>query len=164
MLYIVYNWQKILIIEKMRILSIDFQIQYISKNRPTYWLKVILQIRSYSVIFGEQKKYFSCSSIDPSLFSSAIYYWINQFWLIFFKKDIAKEIIKRSSIHIIYRKRNFQQGYSVRILTSSNHIIGKTISGNEATCLMSRTWLTARFIWILALALNAVPIIGRTSR
>lgn len=48
-------------------------------------------------------------------------------------------------------------------LTSSNHIMGKMISGNEATCLMSRTWLTARLIWILARALRAVPIVGWTS-
>lgn len=41
--------------------------------------------------------------------------------------------------------------------------MGKTISGKEATCLISRTWLTARFICILARARRAVPIIGCTS-
>lgn len=53
--------------------------------------------------------------------------------------------------------------FMAQILTSSNHIMGNMMSGNEATCLMSLTWLTARFICTRARALSAVPIIGCTS-
>lgn len=38
-------------------------------------------------------------------------------------------------------------------------MMGKMMSGNVATCLMSTTWETARFTWTLALADIAVPII-----
>lgn len=77
--------------EKIRIWLVDFQIQYASKNQPAYWLKVILQIRSYSAMFGEQKKYFSCPNIDLPL-SSSLYITDQESVLInFFNKETSQK-------------------------------------------------------------------------
>lgn len=43
-------------------------------------------------------------------------------------------------------------------IPSSNHKIGKIMSGKLATCLISMTWLTAKLIWTRARARNDVPI------
>lgn len=51
-----------------------------------------------------------------------------------------------------------QTSHDLGTLTSSNHMMGNTMSGNVATCLMSTTWLTARLICTRALARMATPI------
>lgn len=58
----------------------------------------------------------------------------------------------------IPNQRNVWLNTLYTILTSSNHMIGNTISGNVATCLMSTTWLTAKLICTRALARIATPI------
>lgn len=80
---------------------------------------------------------------------------VRAFWE--FWENLPKPALKRHVIATIQYDRR-QTSHDLGTLTSSNHMMGNTMSGNVATCLMSTTWLTAKLICTRALARMATPI------